>query len=234
MTRLLVVEDNQSLARMLGHNLQLEGYDVAFAPDGNSALEISREGGIDLVLLDLMIPYPDGITILRALRDEGNSVPVIVLTAKGESADKLRGLRLGADDYVTKPFELVELLARVAAVLRRSGRGTPEASAPRVAHLTFGTLHIDLETRRVERSGMLVHLRPKEYELLLALARRRGKLAKRSDLLMEVWGYHPSVLSRTLDTHIGELRRKLETRPAKPTLILTVRKAGFRLGEATP
>lgn len=229
MTRILIVEDNQALSRMLGHNLQLEGYAVAVAGNGGLALDLCRRGEIDLVLLDLMIPYPDGVTVLKTLREDGNQVPVIVLTAKGESNDKLRGLRLGADDYVTKPFDLVELLARIAAVLRRTSRAPIYGSNSEPTVLAVGPIRIDLSTRAVEREGEPVHLRPKEYELLVALARRNGVLAKRSELLAEVWGYHPGVISRTLDTHIGELRRKLELDPTRPRLIVTVRKAGFRL-----
>ncbi|MGE0439825.1 MAG: response regulator transcription factor [Gemmatimonadales bacterium] len=228
MATVLVVEDQLPLARMLGHNLELEGYAVRIAGTGATALEACRAGGVDLVLLDLMIPYPDGISLLRTLREEHNEVPVIVLTAKSDSADKLRGLRLGADDYITKPFDLIELLARVAAVLRRSLRPATDRAGDSV--ISLGNVRIELETRAVFREGRLVHLRPKEYELLLALVRRRGSLARRSDLITEVWGYHPSVVSRTLDTHLAELRRKLEPDPANPTLIVTVRKAGFRIG----
>jgi DNA-binding response OmpR family regulator len=152
---------------------------------------------------------------------------VLVLTARGDEADKVRGLRSGADDYVTKPFALRELLARVEALLRRS-RTAPEPPAP-ASELRFGDVSVDPATRLVRRAGRPVPLRPKEYDLLDALLRRRGGVVGRSELLREVWGYHQSVLSRTLDTHVGELRRKLEADPAAPRHILTVRKTGYRL-----
>ena len=158
-------------------------------------------------------------------------MPVLVLTARGDEADKVRGLESGADDYVTKPFALRELLARVAALLRRSaGRASGGPAAP--AAIRFGDVELDPAIREVRRGGAPVALRPKEYDLLHALARREGRLAERSELLREVWGYHESVLSRTLDTHIGELRRKLEADPSAPRHILTVRKAGYRLAGA--
>lgn len=233
MPRILIVEDSPPLARMLSHNLELEGYHVEMAGHGLAAVEASRRTSFDLILLDLMIPGLDGISVLQALRTARNDVPVIVLTAKGDPGDKLRGLRLGADDYVTKPFDLLELLARISAVLRRTSN---RFSAPPVTSTTIdlGSVRIDLATRAVERDGHPVHLRPKEFELLVALARRGGALVTRADLLTEVWGYHPTVVSRTLDTHIGELRRKLEPAPDQPQLILTVRKAGFRIATRSP
>jgi DNA-binding response OmpR family regulator len=154
-----------------------------------------------------------------------------VLTARGDEADKVRGLDSGADDYVTKPFALRELLARVAALLRRSAARAPDPSAAAPA-IRFGDVELDPAIRQVRRAGAPVALRPKEYDLLQALARREGRLAERGELLREVWGYHESVLSRTLDTHIGELRRKLEADPSAPRHILTVRKAGYRLAGA--
>jgi DNA-binding response OmpR family regulator len=225
--KILLVEDNENLSRMLSHNLALEGYEVVVAADGATAIGHLRTDAFALVLLDLMIPPPDGVTVLRTLREQGNEVPVIVLTAKGDASDKLRGLRLGADDYITKPFDLLELLARVAAVLRRSHRAPQPA--PAAAPLAIGHVTIDPTTHTVRRDGEPVHLRPREYEVLLALIQRAGALATRHELLSQVWGYRPDVVSRTLDTHIGELRRKLERDPAHPELILTVRKAGFRI-----
>ncbi|HKT60684.1 MAG TPA: response regulator transcription factor [Gemmatimonadales bacterium] len=221
MARILIVEDNRNLAHGLRTNLEFEGHVAELADDGPSGLSLARNGAHDLIVLDLMLPGLDGFRVLETLRHEGVDTPVLVLTARGDETDKVRGLRNGADDYVTKPFALRELLARVGALLRR-----PRA-AP--APLGFGEVVVDPATRGVTRSGVPVPLRPKEYELLRALLRRAGRVATRSELLREVWGYQDCVVSRTLDTHVGELRRKLENDPARPRHILTVRKTGYRL-----
>jgi DNA-binding response OmpR family regulator len=219
--RILIVEDNRNLAYGIRTNLEFEGHTAEIAEDGAAGLALARGGVHDLILLDLMLPGLDGFRLLEALRHEGMETPVLVLTARGDEADKVRGLRNGADDYVTKPFALRELLARIGALLRRS-RGSPAA-------LGFGTVVVDPATRGVTRAGQPVTLRPKEYELLRALLRRAGRVATRGELLREVWGYQDCVVSRTLYTHVGELRRKLEDDPARPRHILTVRKSGYRL-----
>jgi DNA-binding response OmpR family regulator len=229
--RVLIVEDNRNLAHGLRTNLEFEGHRAEIASDGEAGLRRARSGEHDIVVLDLMLPELDGYRILETLRREGHTVPVLVLTARGDEADKVRGLDSGADDYVTKPFALRELLARVAALLRRSAARAPDPSAAAPA-IRFGDVELDPAIRQVRRAGAPVALRPKEYDLLQALARREGRLAERGELLREVWGYHESVLSRTLDTHIGELRRKLEADPSAPRHILTVRKAGYRLAGA--
>ncbi len=221
MARILIVEDNRNLALGLRTNLEFEGHAADVADDGASGLVLARGRRHDLILLDLMLPGLDGLGLLETLRAEGIETPVLVLTARGDEADKVRGLRNGADDYVTKPFALRELLARVGALLRRS-QGPP-------SRLVFGAVRMDPTTRAVTREGRAVALRPKEYDLLHALLRRGGRVATRSELLGEVWGYQDSVISRTLDTHVGELRRTLEDDPARPRHILTVRKAGYRL-----
>jgi len=223
--RILVVEDNPDLAYGLRNNLEIEGYDVDVVEDGTQGLARARVGGPDLIILDLMLPGMDGYRVLRALRDEGRRMPILILTARGEEADKVRGLRLGADDYVTKPFGVLELLARVEALLRRTappgdGAGPPER---------FGVIEVIPASRSVLKSGKPVPLTPKEFDLLLALLHRAGAVATRMELLTEVWGYSAAVLSRTVDTHVAELRRKLESDPAAPKHILTVRKAGYRL-----
>jgi DNA-binding response OmpR family regulator len=222
MARVLIIEDNRNLAVGLQGNLEYEGYNAEVAEDGDTGLSRARSRSHDLIVLDLMLPGTDGFRVLETLRREGVTTPILVLTALGDEADKVRGLHDGADDYVTKPFALKELLARVAALLRRAGA---KASAP----IVFGTVVVDPATRVVTRDGRAVPLRPKEFDLLGALLRREGKVATRMELLREVWGYHESVLSRTLDTHVGELRRKLERDPAEPRHILTVRKTGYRL-----
>jgi two-component system alkaline phosphatase synthesis response regulator PhoP len=219
--RILIVEDNRNLAHGLVTNLEFEGHEAEVAEDGATGLARGLRRAHQLILLDLMLPGADGFHVLERLRGEGVDTPVLVLTARGDEADKVRGLRSGADDYVTKPFALRELLARVDALLRR-GRA---ASAP----LAFGSVTVDPTTHEVTRNGRPVTLRPKEYELLRALLRREGKVATRGELLREVWGYHDCVVSRTLDTHVGELRRKLEPDAARPRHIITVRKTGYRL-----
>jgi two-component system, OmpR family, alkaline phosphatase synthesis response regulator PhoP len=228
MAKILIVEDNQNLALGLRTNLEFEGHEAEIARDGTGGLIRARTRSHDLVVLDLMLPAMDGFRVLETLRSEGIATPVLVLTARGDEADKVRGLRGGADDYVTKPFALRELLARVAALLRRSAtraEGRPAA----VGDVRFGDVEVNPATRVVTRAGRPVPLRPKEYDLLGALLRHEGRVVGRAELLREVWGYHESVLSRTLDTHVGELRRKLEEDPAAPRHILTVRKAGYRL-----
>src|SRR6184192_751893 len=223
--RILVIEDNPDLAYGLRNNLEIEGYEVEVAKDGVKGLARARAARPDLVVLDLMLPGMDGFRVLRALRQDGQGMPVLILTARGEEADKVRGLRLGADDYVTKPFGVLELLARVEALLRRTAPSGGGAAPPE----RFGAIEIIPASRTVLRDGHPVGLTPKEFDLLLALLQRRGAVATRMELLTEVWGYSAAVLSRTVDTHVAELRRKLEADPAAPRHILTVRKAGYRL-----
>jgi DNA-binding response OmpR family regulator len=230
MTRVVVVEDNPDLAFGLRNNLEIEGYDVEVAGDGIAGLQTVRTVEPDLVILDLMLPGLDGFRVLRALREEGRDMPVLILTAKGEEADKVRGLHLGADDYVTKPFGVLELLARVKALLRRAApRSDEQGAAAGTGSWHFGDVEVGVATRTVTRDGHPVALAPLEFELLLALLRRGGGIATREELLREVWGYDSEVVSRTVDTHVAELRRKLEHDPAHPRHILTIRKVGYRL-----
>lgn len=226
--RVLIVEDNRNLVLGLRHNLELDGHRVEAAFTGAAGLERARARDVDLIILDLMIPRPDGYQVLRTIREEGVDTPVIVLTAKGTEEDKVRGLRLGADDYVTKPFGLLELLARVDAIRRRI-RLSGVARARDTSPIQLDDILVEPATRSVYRAGNPVALRPKEFELLLALARRAGEVVSRCELLEEVWGYGADVVSRTVDTHIGQLRAKLERNPGAPKLILTVRKSGYRL-----
>jgi DNA-binding response OmpR family regulator len=223
MSRILVVEDNADLAFGLRNNLEIEGYDVELVGDGRAGLAAARARRPDLVILDLMLPELDGFRVLRALRGEPGGPPVLILTARGEEADKVRGLRMGADDYVTKPFGLLELLARVEAVLRRTQR------APARRRERFGEVEIDVAARSVQRRGRPVELAPRELDLLLTLLDAEGAALSRLELLRRVWGYPAAVVTRTVDTHVAELRRKLEDDPARPRHILTVRKLGYRL-----
>jgi two-component system alkaline phosphatase synthesis response regulator PhoP len=228
----LLVEDNEKLARGLKSNLEFEGYEVVSASDGATGLTLARQRRPDIIVLDLMLPDTDGYRVLRTLRDDGDTTPVLVLTALGEEADKVRGFRFGADDYVTKPFGLMELLARIDALLRRVSRPNGDVPKPAPEALEgFGDVRVDTARHTVTRDGVPVALRPKEYDLLVALLRRNGQVATRIELLKEVWGYDDSVMSRTVDTHIAELRRKLEADPASPRHILTVLKTGYRLSQ---
>ena len=225
MKRVLVVEDQRDLASLLAHNLRHEGLDVRTVEDGRDALPTVRSWHPDLVILDLMLPGMDGFEILRGIRGDGGDLPVLILSARGEEQDKIRGFRLDADQYVTKPFSLVELLERVHALLRRSGRTPTDA---RQGTLSFGDVIVDPGARTVTRAGDTIQLSPKAFDLLLSLVRREGRVASRMELLREVWGYGPLVLSRTVDSHIAELRRRLETDPANPRHIVTVFKVGYR------
>ena len=224
MARILVVEDNPDLAYGLQNNLEIEGHSVLVAEDGMEGLEAARTQSPDLLILDLMLPGIDGYRVLQTLRGEGVDTPVLILTARGEETDKVLGFRLGADDYVTKPFGVLELLARVEAILRRvrvNGEHAPPC-------LRFGDVEVEVAAHRVLKSGEDVALTPKEFDLLLALVRREGAVASRVDLMKEVWGHRAAVASRTVDTHVAELRRKLEDEPGEPRHILTVHKAGYR------
>jgi len=223
-SRILVVEDNADLAAGIEYNLKLEGYDVRIAPNGNDALSVAQAWRPHLVLLDLMLPGMDGYQVLQTLRTAGSTVPVVILSARGEEADKIRGFRLDADQYVTKPFGILELLERIAALLRRAARGEAEPAN----QLRFGDVVVDQTARTVTRSGQLCGLTPKAYELLMALARRQGRVATRAELLKEVWGYGAFVMTRTVDSHVAELRRKLEDDATHPRHIVTVWKVGYR------
>ena len=226
MSRILIIEDNPRLAEGLVQNLEIEGHRVTTAIDATRGLALAQAEAPDLIILDLMLPDRPGLMVLRELRESGCRVPILVLTALGEEEDKVRGLRLGADDYVAKPFGLLELLARVEALLRRA---RSDGTAPPGRLIRTGDLVIDCGTHAVAKRGTPIELRPREYQLLEALLRREGRVASRLELLQEVWGYHPEVSSRTVDTHVAELRRKLEEDPAKPRYIITVRKAGYRI-----
>lgn len=223
---ILIVEDNADLAFGLRNNLEIEGYVVHVANDGNEALARVAELDPDLIILDLMMPGLDGYRVLKTLREDADQTPVLILSARGEEADKVRGFRLGADDFVTKPFSLLELLARVEALLRRGP--LPAATSEREIY-RFKDVEVDVAAQSVSRSGHGVPVTHREFALLLALLRRRGAVVSRQDLLREVWGHRGAVLSRTVDTHIMELRRKLEDDPSEPRHIITVRKSGYRL-----
>jgi two-component system response regulator MtrA len=226
MAKILVVEDNAALAEGIAYNLEHERHEVRLAEDGREGLAAVRAWSPDLVILDLMLPELDGYEVLRAIRRDRNAVPVIILSARGEEADKVRGFRLDADQYVTKPFGVMELMERVNSLLRRSGARAGAPAGP--GALRFGDVVVDVAARTVCRGSVPCTLTPKAFELLLALVARGGRVVSRQDLLKEVWGYGAFVLSRTVDSHIAELRRKLEVDPARPRHIVTVWKVGYR------
>ena len=229
MTRVLVAEDDPDLALGLKNNLEIEGYEVRVARDGAEALALALQWQPALLILDLVMPKIEGMRVLRELRERDSRVAVLILTARGEEADKVRGLKLGADDYVTKPFGLLELLARVESLLRRA-RGEPaRETATQLLH--FGDVEVDPVARRVRKAGVEIALRPKEYDLLLELLRHRGEVRSRLVLMQTVWGYSSAVITRTVDTHMFELRRKLEADAARPRHIMTIRGIGYRLDD---
>lgn len=223
--RVLVVEDNPHYAGALRNNLEIEGFGVDVAPNATRGLHAIRTARPALVILDVMLPGRDGYELLRAVRDEGINVPIVLLTARRDEADKLRGFGLGADDFITKPVSILELLARVRAVLRRAHPGFDRVAAA----IRFGDIEILPRARTVRRAGEVVDLRPKEYELLLALLRHQGRVVSRAELLRDVWGYQPDTVSRTVDTHMAGLRQHLETDPMNPRYLITVRSIGYMM-----
>ena len=224
MTRLLVVEDEESISEPLAYMLGREGFDVAVAGTGPAALEEFQRGGADLVLLDLMLPGLSGTEVCRALRAT-SSVPIIMLTARDSEVDKVVGLELGADDYVTKPFSHRELVARIRAVLRR--RAEPEAAEP--AALVAGPVRMDVERHLVTVDGTPVSLPLKEFELLELLLRNVGRVLTRGQLIERIWGADYVGDTKTLDVHVKRLRTKLEPEPSRPRHLLTVRGLGYKL-----
>jgi DNA-binding response OmpR family regulator len=218
----LVVDDEPTLVATLRYNLEREGYKVVAAIDGEEALALARSERPDLMILDLMLPSVDGFEVCRILRRE-MSLPILMLTARTAEVDKVVGLEIGADDYVTKPFSTRELLARVRALLRRTVPSGDEDES-----ITSGNLRVDLKRREVTKDGTVLDLKPKEMELLIFFMRNRGRAFTREQLLREVWGYDFYGDSRTVDVHVSWLRQKIEEVPGKPVRILTVRGVGYR------
>ena len=225
--RLLLVEDEPGLSLTLSDLLTNEGYEVETAKDGVVGLERASAGGFDLLVLDLMLPRMNGLEVCRELRRRGKGLAILMLTAKSQLTDRVVGLKLGADDYLTKPFEPPELLARIEALLRRTKK---EKLAP-VASFQFDNIDIDFERNRVTRAGAAVNLAAKELELLRYLIHHRGNVVSREELLEGVWEYQPGVSSRTIDVHVAWLRQKLEDNPQTPRHIHTVRGVGYRFVE---
>jgi DNA-binding response OmpR family regulator len=221
MARILVVEDEPPLALGLEDDLKLEGYDVEVVRDGETASRRAQEGFFDLIILDVMLPRKDGFEVCRELRRAGLRTPVILLTAKTQESDKVLGLELGADDYVTKPFSPRELRARVKAALRRAAGELPEI-------WRFGDMEVDFARCELRRAGKAVEMTPIEFKLLAAFIRHRGHTLSRDKLLDEVWGQETFVTDRVVDTHITNLRKKIEPKPSEPRFLVSVRGMGYR------
>jgi DNA-binding response OmpR family regulator len=222
-SRLLVVEDDPAILRGLADNLAFESYDVETAADGETAYRLLRERPFDLVLLDLMLPNMSGYDLCRRVRQDGLATPIVMLTARGDESDRVRGLDLGGDDYITKPFSVLELLARIRAVLRRA-----RAAAAPMDRLAFDDVAVDFRRYEARRGTELLSLTPKEFGLLRALASRPGEVVTRSELLDDVWGYTAMPTTRTIDTHVASLRAKVEADPADPRHLLTVFGVGYK------
>ena len=225
MAKILVVDDEAVLVKGIRFNLQQEGYQVETGSDGEQAVELAREGSFDLIILDLMMPKIDGLQACMRIR-EFSDVPIIMLTAKSEDSDKLMGFACGADDYITKPFNLLELKARVRALLRRSGAGGQRQTAGR---LTAGHITLDPAQRAAWRDGQKVELTAKEFDLMELLMRNPGRVYSRENLLNVVWGYEYIGDYRTVDVHVRRLREKLELDPANPEYIRTKWGVGYYL-----
>ena len=223
MTRILVVEDDPAILRGLVDNLRLESYEVVTAVDGEAGDRLVREAPPDLILLDLMLPKLSGYELCRKLRSEGLTTPILMLTARGEETDRVLGLDLGADDYVTKPFSIRELLARIRALLRRA---QPPRALPDV--LRFEDVTVDFRSYTASRGGAPVEMTPKEYQLLRLLAARAGEVVTRDELLNEVWGYDSYPNTRTVDNHVASLRAKLEPDKSGTRHIQTVHGVGYK------
>jgi len=228
--RILVVDDEPHIVELVRYNLLQEGYDVSTAGDGEAALAKVRTERPDLVILDIMLPGPDGLEVCRRLRAE-SAVPIIMLTAKGGELERVVGLELGADDYVTKPFSPRELVARVRAVLRRRVR---EVSPATQEPITVGDLHLDPATHEVTLGGRPVDLTAREFDLLRLLMRHPNRVFTRDFLLEHLWGYDFYGSTRTVDMHVSRLREKIEDDPARPTFIVTVRGVGYKLRGVEP
>ena len=221
---IVIIEDEAALVAALSYNLRREGYGVASAGDGIEGLRLARSSHPALVILDLMLPGMDGIDVCRRLRAQ-SSVPILILTAKSDEVDKVVGLEVGADDYVTKPFSVRELLARVRALLRRVDM---EREAAPTDVVELGDLHLDLRGRQVTKGESDVALKPKEFDLLVFLAGHPRQVFSREQLLNEVWGFDFAGVSRTVDVHVRWLRQKIEDDPSRPVRLLTVRGSGYK------
>ncbi len=227
--RVLLVEDEPGLQLTLSDRLAAEGYEVETAGDGELGLARALTGAFDLVVLDVMLPKRDGFDVCRTLRQHGITTPILMLTARGQLVDRVVGLKLGADDYLVKPFEAMELLARIEALLRRAGNGAaPPAGTAGATRFEFDDVTVDTRKAEVTKGGVAVELSAKEFHLLRYFLEHRGATISRDELLQEVWGYEHTPSTRTVDVHVAWLRQKLEVNPKTPQLILTVHGLGYK------
>jgi two-component system alkaline phosphatase synthesis response regulator PhoP len=224
MPKVLIVEDDESMGAALKDGFSYEGYEVVFAADGATGLEKAKTEGADLIILDVMLPKMSGLDVCKEIRKTGSSVPIIMLTARGQEIDKVLGLKLGADDYVTKPFGFMELMARVEALLRRASGQTGQGTDS----YRFGDITIDFKKAEVRRKGKLLDLSARELRLLRYFVEHKGEVIPRDKLLDEVWGYDEAPLTRTVDMHVAKLRKKIEGKPADPQYLLTVHGMGYK------
>lgn len=227
--RLLLVEDEPGLVMTLTDRLIAEGYEVATATDAGSGLEAATSGHFDAILLDVMLPGGSGLDVCRTLRQRQVRTPVLMLTARGQVGDRVVGLKLGADDYLVKPFDMAELLARVEALLRRGGKATPPAGVSEV--LRFGDVTVDVRKAEVTKRGRRLELSAREFKLLCYFLEHRGAVLSRDELLNEVWGYLSVPSTRTVDVHVAWLRQKVEDNPRHPVHVLTVHGLGYKFAE---
>ncbi len=219
---ILLVEDEQALRMTLSDRLQSEGYVVDFSPDGEQGFEKATSLPFDLIILDIMLPRRSGLDVCRDIRLAGLATPILLLTARGQIVDKVAGLKLGADDYVTKPFDTLELMARIEALLRRA----PTRTGQGILH--FGSIRVDIRGTQVTREGKPIYLSAREFQLLRYFTEHNGITLSRDEILREVWGYEMGTFSRTVDVHVAGLRQKLEKAPKKPELIITVPGIGYK------
>lgn len=223
MTRMLIVEDDAAMSVALRDGFEYEGYDVTVAKDGAAGLGLATDKNLDIVILDVMLPKMSGLDVCKQLRNDGHDIPIILLTARGQEIDKVLGLKLGADDYVTKPFSFMELAARVEAVLRRATR-----RVEKVEIYEIGDLTLDFKKCEATKGPVQLELSPREFKLMKYFIEHRGEVVTRDQLLDAVWGYDSFPLTRTVDTHIAKLRQKIEDDAGNPHYILTVHRAGYK------
>ena len=220
----LFVEDEEALRMTVGDRLRNEGYVVECAADGDSGFEKATQIPFDLIILDVMLPHKSGFDVCRDIRQAGLITPILMLTARGQTSDKVNGLKIGADDYVTKPFNMLELMARVEALLRRA----PSRPVAQTGAFNFGSVHVDLVGTEATRDGQVLNLSAREFQLLRYFIEHRGATLSREELLKQVWGYSADMYTRTVDVHVASLRQKLEEDPKQPKFILTVQGLGYK------
>lgn len=229
MPKLLIIEDDPSMASALQEGFGFEGYQVSLARDGQAGLKMARETQPEVILLDVMLPKLSGLDVCRQLRQSGATVPILMLTARGQEIDKVMGLRLGADDYITKPFSFLELLARVEAVLRRSRRPGSKAAGDTLTRSAFGDITIDFKKCEVNKGRKPIELSAREFRLLKYFVEHQGEVIDRDTLLGAVWDHNEPPLTRTVDMHIAKLRKKIEDNPVEPRYLVTVHRMGYKL-----